>query len=60
MTAACKARVRARCGSDAPSARLTADDTPPPMAPADIIWTRVANGKTSAMAANGTVPSTPT
>lgn len=44
----------------APRARLTADDTPPPMAPADIIWVSMANGNTRAIAASGTVPRMPT
>ena len=37
-----------------------AADTPPPMAPADIIWVSMANGNTSAMAAKGVVPKRPT
>jgi hypothetical protein len=60
MTTACSARVRARAASPAPSARLTAEDTPPPIAPADIIWTSITKGNTSAMAASGAVPSKPT
>jgi len=38
---------------------LMADETPPPMAPADIIWVSMAKGKTSAMAAKGSMPSRP-
>ena len=60
ITTAWTASVRARSGSFAPSARLTAEDTPPPIAPADIICTSIANGKTSAIAASGAVPSRPT
>ena len=39
--------------------RLTADDTPPPIAPADIIPVSIENGNTSAIAASGVVPSRP-
>jgi hypothetical protein len=49
----------ARGRSPAPSARLTAEETPPPMAPADIIWVSIANGNTSAIAASGSVPRMP-
>ena len=60
IVVACIASTFARAGSEAPSARLTADDTPPPIAPADIIPVSIANGKTSAIAASGVVPSRPT
>jgi hypothetical protein len=43
-----------------PSARLMAEDTPPPMAPLLIICVSMAKGNTRAMAASGTVPSWPT
>ena len=36
-----------------------ADDTPPPIAPADIMPVSIANGNTSAIAASGSVPSSP-
>ena len=59
MMAACSASVAARSRSPAPSARLIAEETPPPIAPADIICVSIANGNTSAIAASGTVPSRP-
>jgi phosphate/sulfate permease len=37
----------------APSARLTDDETPPPIAPDDIICVSMAKGNTTAMAASG-------
>jgi hypothetical protein len=36
-----------------------ADDTPPPMAPADIICVSITKGNTSAIPASGSVPSRP-
>jgi hypothetical protein len=57
--AACSASVAARSLSPAPSARLIAEETPPPIAPADIICVSMASGNTSAIAASGTVPSRP-
>jgi hypothetical protein len=59
MMAACSASVAARSRSPAPSARLIADETPPPIAPALIICVSMANGNTSAIAASGMVPSRP-
>ena len=57
---ACTASALARTGSPAPNARLTAEDTPPPMAPPEsIIWNMII-GKTSAMPANEGTPKLPT
>ena len=36
-----------------------ADDTPPPIAPPDMVMVRITNGNTSAMAASASVPSRP-
>ena len=44
----------------APSARLTAEDTPPPIAPADIICCNMIIGNTSAIAASDATPKLPT
>ena len=57
---ACTASALARAGSPAPSARLTADETPPPMAPADIIICSMTSGNTSAMPASEATPKLPT
>ncbi len=57
---ACTARASARAGSPAPKARLTADDTPPPIAPADIIIWNMTSGNTSAMPASEGTPKLPT
>ena len=59
MIAACSASVAARSRFPAPSARLMADETPPPIAPADIICVSMTNGNTSAIPASGSVPSRP-
>ena len=59
MMAACSASVAARSRLPAPSARLIADETPPPIAPADIICVSITKGNTSAMPASGSVPSRP-
>ena len=56
---ACSASVAARSRSPAPMARLIADETPPPMAPADIICVSMTKGKTSAIAASGSMPRRP-
>ncbi len=60
MIAACSAIALARSGRPDPSARATADDTPPPIAPADIICIRVWIGNTSATEASAVMPSRPT
>ena len=44
---------------DRSCARLMAEETPPPIAPADIICVSMVNGNTSAIAASGMVPSRP-
>src|SRR5262245_25081783 len=44
----------------APRARAIAEDTPPPMPPADIICMSIATGKTSATPASASVPRKPT
>ena len=59
MVAACQASIAARAWSPAPSARLIADETLPPMAPADVICISMLNGNASAIAARGTMPSRP-
>ena len=43
----------------APSARAIAEDTPPPIAPADIICISMTPGNTSATPASASVPSLP-
>src|SRR3954463_14328117 len=59
MMAACSASVAARSRLPAPSARLMAEETPPPIAPADIICVSITNGNTSAMPASGSGPRPP-
>ena len=60
MTVACSASASARASSPAPSARLMAEETPPPMAPADSICISMTMGNTRAMAASCVVPRMPT
>jgi hypothetical protein len=60
MTSACTASARTRSGWPAPVARLIAEDTPPPMAPAEHICISITKGNTRAMAASAVFPSTPT
>ncbi len=60
ITTACKASVSARATSPAPSARLMAEETPPPIAPAESICISMIMGNTSAMAASDVVPRIPT
>ena len=57
---ACTASAFARALSPAPSARLTADDTPPPIAPPDSINCSITIGNTSAIPASEATPSWPT
>ena len=57
---ACTASAAARAGSPAPRARLTADETAPPMAPPDSIVCSMTNGKTSAMPPSAATPKRPT
>ena len=57
---ACTASALARSGAPAPSARLTADDTPPPIAPPDSIICSITIGNTSAMPASDGTPKLPT
>ena len=57
---ACTASASARAASPAPKARLTADDTPPPMAPADSMPWNMTIGNTSAIAASEATPKLPT
>ena len=54
------ASTLARAASPAPKARLTADDTPPPMAPADIMVCSITNGNTNAMPAKAGASKCPT
>ena len=51
--------MAARSRSPAPSARLIAEETPPPIAPADIICVNMVKGNTSAIPASGSMPSRP-
>ncbi len=60
MTSACTTSRRAAGTSPDPSARAIAEETPPPMAPADVICSSMMSGKTSARPASGSVPSRPT
>ena len=57
---ACTAKALARAMSPAPRARLMADDTPLPMAPADSICCSMTKGNTSAMPASDGTPMLPT
>src|ERR1700694_1759040 len=59
MSKACAASVDARSTSPAPSARATADATPPPIAPPDMVMVRIPNGNPSAIAASDSTPSRP-
>ena len=59
IRSACAASREARSTSPAPSARATAEATPPPIAPPDIVMVRITNGNTSAIAASDSVPSRP-
>ena len=60
MTSACTTSRRAAAASPEPSARAIADDTPPPIAPAEVICSSMRSGKTSARPASGPVPRRPT
>jgi hypothetical protein len=60
MTIACATSLRAPAGSPAPSARAMAEDTPPPIAPAEVICSSMISGNTSARPASGAVPRRPT
>jgi hypothetical protein len=60
ITSACTTRRRARAASPAPSARAMAEETPPPMAPAEVICSSMSSGNTSASPASGAVPRRPT
>ena len=57
---ACTASALARSGAPAPSARLIADATPPPIAPPDSIICSMTIGNTSAMPASDGTPKLPT
>src|SRR5262245_29424471 len=60
MTSACTTRRLAAGRSPEPSARAMAEDTPPPIAPAEVICSSMMSGNTSARPASGAVPSRPT
>ena len=60
ITIAWTTRRRALAASRAPRARAMAEDTPPPIAPAEVICSSMMSGKTSARPARGTVPRRPT
>ena len=60
MTSACTTSDRATASLPAPSERAMAEETPPPMAPADIICSSMISGNTSERPASGTVPRRPT
>src|SRR5438552_2408635 len=57
MTSAWTTSAWASSRRPAPSRRATADEIPPPMAPADIICISISTGKTSATPASASVPS---
>ena len=59
MRIAWQASARARSSLPEPIARAIAEETPPPMAPDDICCVIMIIGKTSAIAASGSVPSRP-
>ena len=56
MSRACKTKALALVVSLAPSARLMAEEMPPPIEPADNICCNMTNGKTKAMPASGRRP----
>ena len=60
MTAACSASERAASSRLAPTARLTAAEMAPPIAPPDTVCISITNGNTTAIAANASRPSAPT
>ena len=60
MSVACKTKALALATSFAPSARLTAEEIPPPMEPADSICCNMTIGNTKAIPARGRRPSWPT
>ena len=60
MTTACITNAFASACRLAPIARATADEMPPPIAPADIICINISAGNTSATPASASVPSRPT
>ena len=59
MTSACRMVASASSRRPAPSARAIADDTPPPIAPDDIICISMTPGNTSETPASASVPSLP-
>ena len=59
MTSACRMVASASSRRPEPSARAIADDTPPPIAPADIICISMTPGNTCATPASASVPSLP-
>ena len=59
ITSAWSANASASPRRPPPSARATADEMPPPIAPADIICISMTAGKTSATPASAAVPSQP-
>ncbi len=60
MSVACKTKALALTRSFAPSARLTAEEIPPPIEPADSICCNMTIGNTKAIPARGSRPSWPT
>ena len=60
MSVACNTRALAFTRSFAPSARLMAEEMPPPMEPADSICCNMTIGNTKAMPARGRRPNWPT
>ena len=55
-TTACSTSASASLRRPAPNARATAEEMPPPMAPAETICINMTTGNTSAMPANASVP----
>src|SRR5262245_48706455 len=60
MTHACHASASASGRRPAPSARATAEATPPPMPPADMVCMSMISGNTRATPASASAPSQPT
>jgi len=60
MMSACTTSRRAAAALPDPSARAMAEETPPPIAPAEVICSSMTSGNTSASPASGVVPRRPT
>ena len=60
ITIACVTRRLASTRRPAPSARATAEATPPPMPPADMVCMSMTSGKVTDTPASASAPSQPT